>query len=261
MLYYKTSIQSLEIVMSFSFVSQHDADIGETLGKLIKFNNGFFKSLAQSKFFQRVARIEESRSFRDIACESRGVPTPDAEDYILAVTYSVRWADYGTKSVRLGEYFFVVDKYGVKSQYKVSLHGIEVGGGVIKEKTKKMWERDTTIPLPSMEEPIDTRVNEHVGEVGAKKFVVEGTVKKIHEHFGEAAYFTTYTAFIHVEDADGRLIILKSSKAVYDANDVLVVEGSKIKFQGTIIDHGEYKGRKQTTLNRCKVLEHTPPQE
>jgi len=48
-------------------------------------------------------------------------------------------------------------------------------------------------------------------------------------------------------DAEGNVFIWKSSKYIE------VDQGQKVKIKGTIKDHSEYAGAKQTILTRCKI--------
>jgi hypothetical protein len=228
-----------------------EKDFCDTYSKLIRFNGGFFKSIRQREYVKKTAAYRVDPQYYGSYCSSRGIQPLKEGQFCNTVTYFTRWADYGRKSIRHAEYFYIFDDFGIVEQYRISCYGIETGGGFNKEKTKRIWARDENALLPIFVEPVDTRVNEYVGSVGDKKFQVTGTVKQVKNHYGDIGFIQTMTEYVDIEDADGRLVVLKSSK--YTGLEV----GVKLTFQGTIIKQEEYKGRKQTTLNRCKILERS----
>lgn len=101
-----------------------------------------------------------------------------------------------------------------------------------------------------------TRASEYVGEIG-KRIEVELT------YIGSAMWDISYgyrinTTYLHkFHDAVGNLFIWKTTnpmeyieKGVYKYFD----EGAVIKIKGTVKEHKEYQGDKQTVLTRCKVV-------
>jgi hypothetical protein len=234
--------------MSFSYQNARDEEFAHSVLPLIRLNNGFFKSKAQADYFRNVCTsmisVEEIPEYM----KHRGITYTLAEgDFVDTVSYYNRWADYGTRSVRPGEYFFIFDDHGVKIQYKLSCYGVETGGGFKKEKTQIVWERSADAKIPEFVTLIDTRVNEYIGTVGDKKVEISGKIVKISFVAGESAFYRTMTQFITIEDSDGRTIVWKSSKSID------VAENQNISIIGNIVDHREYKGRKQTMMNRCKI--------
>lgn len=90
--------------------------------------------------------------------------------------------------------------------------------------------------------------SEYVGEVG-QKISLEVTLKRIftfETHFtymGETAYIYKFA------DANGNTITWKTAKFFE------IEEGWSGKISGTIKEHSEYRGDKQTVLTRCKITE------
>lgn len=80
----------------------------------------------------------------------------------------------------------------------------------------------------------------------------------------EASSFVGYkTVIMHIHnfvDADGNTFIWKTEGCLAKPVDSLEYEweypkaGTKMMVKGTIKDHNEYKGEKQTVLTRCKVV-------
>jgi hypothetical protein len=100
------------------------------------------------------------------------------------------------------------------------------------------------------------KTNEHVGSVGERLEFSEMT------HVGSRSFdgdwgVTYYHSF---EDAQGRLVVNKGTTGLRSLLSSLGVEldadGSvpvKVSFKATVTKQDEYKGRKQTTVNRLKI--------
>ena len=94
--------------------------------------------------------------------------------------------------------------------------------------------------------PKDISTSVYLGEIG-KKLTVNVTLKKSYEVYNNfaSAYYTTTTYIHSFEDDDGNVIIWKTAT---------FLEGDdKFTLTGTVKEHSEYKGVKQTVLTRCKV--------
>lgn len=91
--------------------------------------------------------------------------------------------------------------------------------------------------------------SEYMGNIGEKLSVV---VSYIHtasweNSFGGWLNHTSYTNLHTFKDKEGNIYVWKTDKYIEaDYGDILVLTG-------TIKDHNEYKGVKQTVLTRCKV--------
>ena len=103
--------------------------------------------------------------------------------------------------------------------------------------------------LPKVEKP----VSEYVGEVG-KRLEAEVTLVDV---FGfEVPSFTpwggTDTKMVYkFEDAGGNILVWFTTGYGLDAQQY--PQGSILKIRGTVKEHSEYKGSKQTVLQRVKV--------
>lgn len=88
--------------------------------------------------------------------------------------------------------------------------------------------------------------SEHVGSVGDKIDIIATLIK----HFTYETHFTYYGElnFIYkFSDESGNTIIWKTAKSIED--------GKTYRIKGTIKEHSEYEGDKQTVLTRCKITE------
>lgn len=84
--------------------------------------------------------------------------------------------------------------------------------------------------------------SEHVGVVGSR-ISVELTVEfmtSFENQFG-------VVNIICFKDADGNAFVWKTSAKAYN-------KGDNVRLMGTVKEHGEYRGVKQTVLTRCKEL-------
>ena len=97
---------------------------------------------------------------------------------------------------------------------------------------------------------------DYVGEVG-KKF------EMLLVYIGSANYETHFTYYGELQsihkfaDSQGNILIWKTSASlmkVVDGEYKPIEPGEQIKLKGTIKEHSEYKGRKQTVLTRCKIV-------
>jgi len=88
----------------------------------------------------------------------------------------------------------------------------------------------------------------HLGKIG-DRLKVEATVK------GMTAYESRYAAggegYVHIfEDGNGNILQWFTDKV---QGDLKISDGDKILLEGTVKKHGDYRGVKQTIINRCKV--------
>ena len=94
----------------------------------------------------------------------------------------------------------------------------------------------------------NTSTSEHIGNIGDK---VEIPVVYIHTaswETGYGGYWNSSITNLHTfKDENGNIIIWKTDKFI-EAD-----YGTKMTIKGTVKDHSEYKGIKQTALTRCKL--------
>jgi hypothetical protein len=104
----------------------------------------------------------------------------------------------------------------------------------------KKWEEEKTEREISWAKEAEKR--EHVGEVGDKQFEVKGTVSFVTSWDG--TYGTTYLTVIR--DADDNTIKYKGK--------FLAEKGDSVEMIATVKSHEEYKGEKQTIVNRPRKI-------
>jgi predicted secreted protein len=88
----------------------------------------------------------------------------------------------------------------------------------------------------------DTKNSQYLGKVGDKPTY---DLIVLRCHYFDGYYGRTYITIM--TDKDGNCVVVKSS--AFSAN-----EGEELKLKGTIKEHAEYKGVKQTIMQRVKVL-------
>ena len=101
----------------------------------------------------------------------------------------------------------------------------------------------------------DDVVSEYVGEVG-QKITVDVTIDKISSFDTHYSYYGGVSYIYRFKDEEGNIYIWKTSNSIdKESGDSLVPmgEGDKLTITGTVKEHKEYKGEKETILTRCKV--------
>lgn len=98
--------------------------------------------------------------------------------------------------------------------------------------------------IPTEEDP-----SQYVGQVGDRLDLVVTFKKRSTYDIPSYAGWGTDTVGINVfRDDAGNCFIWKSTSAFFN-----IAEGSKVRLRGTVKEHSDYKGTKQTILQRCKV--------
>lgn len=103
-------------------------------------------------------------------------------------------------------------------------------------------------PLQDAEEKKHEPVSEHVGEIGERLDFV-GTVDFVHTYNSNYRYAYNdhgERMVIKVKDDAGNLFVWFTGHRSLE-------KGEKIAIRGTVKDHSEYKGVKQTNLTRCTI--------
>lgn len=227
--------------MSFQFKTQEDADKYSSLNRLIKFNNGFFKSAKQSKLFNERMTTECSW-FSNLGIDI-------ADKKIIHVCAYVRWVDYGIKSFRDVDWIFLIDEFGIVSQYKIGFSA----GAPDPKKIQLLFSRDTSIPVPVFEEPQPQKtaesISEWFGNVGDRvTFDVEVVSVKKFESSTTYSYYDSGVRYITTTKNGNDLVKYWGHINTKDYDTVNV--GDKFKVKATIKSHDEYKGIKSTTISR-----------
>lgn len=91
-------------------------------------------------------------------------------------------------------------------------------------------------------------ISQFVGECGAKLSTRATYIGSPYYERKNFSGFGTETCYIHTfKDADGNKLIWKTNRGVQ------LEQGASVQLAGTIKEHSEYKGEKQTFLIRCKI--------
>ena len=98
--------------------------------------------------------------------------------------------------------------------------------------------------IPTEEDP-----SQYVGQVGERLDLVVTFKKRSTYEIPSYEGWGTDTVGINVfRDDAGNCFIWKSTSAFFN-----IAEGSQVRLRGTVKEHSDYKGTKQTILQRCKV--------
>ena len=98
--------------------------------------------------------------------------------------------------------------------------------------------------IPTEEDP-----SQYVGQVGERLDVIVTFKKRSTYEVPSYAGWGTDTVGINVfRDDAGNCFIWKSTSAFFN-----IAEGLKVRLRGTVKEHSDYKGTKQTILQRCRV--------
>lgn len=258
----------------FNFSNENDAEIARNFGGLVKSNNGLFKSAKQAAFLKRkygwdIAGPSDPKwggGFRDDVKKFFGIDLQPGQKAISADGY-VRWADYGSKSVRPVTWYYVVDDLGVVAKYKLGYKGSMRGGtSPDPAKTKLEWKRpdnvDTSALQGDMKNHSDEKAKQDAANaataaagshLGSEKDRVRGTTATIEGVWGpkEGAYGSYYINRLR-DDA---------GKALLYFGNALGQKGDKLSLSFTVKKHDKDSrtGEPVTIINRPKIFK-TPDQ-
>lgn len=153
-------------------------------------------------------------------------------------TYNSDLGWYFNKQTSYPSIMLHVDEYYRKDQYGVYRWN-EVNYGEVVDATKaKIKEANNS------EKNI---TSQHFGNVGDKLDITAKYTRSSswETHFG----YRTQTQYCHTfTDGEGHIFIWKTTSPIYDI-DI----DTEVELKGTIKAHDEYKGIKQTSLQRCKI--------
>lgn len=114
----------------------------------------------------------------------------------------------------------------------------------VEERRKAEEERKAKEEALRKQIEAEKKISQFIGEAGQK---LEIKAKYIGSPFFESVYGRTY---IHqFKDENGNKIVWKSGTKP----EVLSEENQMVILKGTVKEHSEYKGEKQTTMTRCKI--------
>lgn len=95
----------------------------------------------------------------------------------------------------------------------------------------------------------EREISKHVGKIG-ERMIIKATYQRSGS-WEQKAYvgYGTVTMYVHIfKDADGNVFTWKSQ------NGISMEYGEPVNLTGTVKEHVEYKGERQTVLTRCKVI-------
>ncbi len=227
-----------------------EKDLIQTLDATIKFNGGVFKSLKQSSFIRKM--LEQSFG-ADFGVQHAGIDPASITGKTVCLEYHVRFADYGTRSIRRVGYVYEYDQFGVIRKWKLRFVYPNNGTSshVAAEKTELVFTRGQveTAHLVEAEKSAAAESN-YVAAVG-QVFFGEVTVRFTKVCYANIGYGrTTSSNMVVMHDKDGNELTWFGSND--DAFDLK--QGDKVTIKGKVKAHKEYNGKKQTVLTRCNVL-------
>lgn len=237
--------------MSFQFASTTDQETFMSLKGLSTKNNGFFKSVKQAQFlFKQYSEKFNSLHTHAQVRENFGVIVSDEQITVEASAYTT-WANYGVRSIVPVLYVFVLDKMGVVAAYKVGGNGnLRDGWSPDPTKCKLTWVRsdDAVCPwtFPTEEEVSAQKAAEPVSQwLGYPGDKVESVLTLVRSR--DMGYSRFGDVFLSVfKDASGNIVNVW--------RNMNLEQGETVKVKGTIKSTDDYKGTKQTTLIRVKVI-------
>lgn len=105
--------------------------------------------------------------------------------------------------------------------------------------------------LISSKTPTEKNPSQYVGNVGDRlDLIVTFMRRHIYEKPSFRGYGVDHIAINLFRDDNGNCFVWKSASAYFN-----VAEGTKVKLKGTVKEHSDYNGTKQTILQRCKIEE------
>lgn len=111
------------------------------------------------------------------------------------------------------------------------------------------------------QQKVNSETTSWVGEVGQKITVEIDSYRMLFSSSTQVAYNTySYSFTYEIIDKEGHIFIWKASHRIdmlRDEDGDYTMEHIKpTKIKGTIKEHTEFRGKKQTVLTRCKVIEY-----
>ena len=197
---------------------------------------------------KRTKQVEEFNNNRLAIAEKYGF-NPEGKIYVvLGNTYEIReeLKEAGAK-YRGGINWYFLEKQDKYSTIELSY---EECLNIYPEYGTMSWKDLTEVQavlnskIPTEEDP-----SQYVGQVGDRLDLVVIFKKRSTYDIPSYAGWGTDTVGINVfRDDAGNCFIWKSTSAFFN-----IAEGSKVRLRGTVKEHSDYKGTKQTILQRCKV--------
>lgn len=166
------------------------------------------------------------------------IPTPEHYKYVDDIILWVESLKNSTSEyeINLHNYFKIYKESGVPAS-KLSWVGSAIGAYYRNNKIEQ--ERKTTS---------DNSASNHIGNVG-ERLTFKGRVKSIRFIHQNIQYFNIATSYLFTfEDMDGNIFTNFTTTKIEN-----IAEGDICEIKGTVKKHSDYKGVKQTNLNRIKI--------
>lgn len=234
----------------------YNEEAARSMFSLVKSNHGFYRSTKQRDFMLTSKRgdIAVATWNDEPLTEERleffksnfGIADVNLTDRIITIDGYIRFADYGSKSVRRVSHMFILDEFGCRGQFKLKFkYDDRQGSSWCDPKgTTVVFARNLEIPLPVFVEEVKPEVipGEFIGEVKQR---IEFTGEIVYAAaVGENAWGTTYMTKVKVGN---------NNVTYWGLLDHIDYRGP-IKFKATIKAHEEFRGEKQTVVNRPAKL-------
>jgi len=231
-------------------------DLMKTVANLTKNNNGVFKSFAQANFLQSALAHDAYSSFEPKHANIEIDPEDGTKTACLSKV--LQFADYGNRSIRFHTILVEYDRTGIIRVYRIRhKHSSDGRSSCINpSRTEIEWERygngDIEHLVVQAREDADRRYAEaqaaaastYVGEVKGK-VSLQGTVE-FTKVVGHGGYHYNPPLMIVINCDGNRVVWFASSYPD-------VSKGNKVNIRGTVKEHSEFRGQKQTVLTRCKL--------
>ena len=165
---------------------------------------------------------------------------PNGKMYVVANSY-----DCNTEELKAAGAKCVFDWYFTEPQD--SFQTVEVTPAEVTFVTRqgiRMFINDTWSVIHAKVEALKP-VSQYVGSVGERL-----TLKATYTH---RAFYESYFGMTYIHNFvtdEGELLVWKTS-----IGNIGFADGERVEITATVKEHSEYKGKKQTTLTRCKIAQ------
>lgn len=209
------------------------------------------KARREKALEKRVAKMaEEAAEKNKQFFEYNGFNSDGYMFIVLGNTYEIR-EQLKAAGARYNKHFkcwtfdHEVEEYKTLKVHAKDCYETNAGGGYMWQ-----WPDISTVMglIYEANNPKTESHSEYVGTVG-DKLEVDCTLTKLSWYDTEFNY-RKVTVWIYIfTDDSGNVYVWKSQAYIDDA----IKAGDRVRLKGTVKDHSEYDGAKQTILTRCKV--------
>jgi hypothetical protein len=192
-------------------------------------HGGVWKSHAQRQFWFKCDNLR----FMPEHAQHAAVGAREG-DLVVQFHGTMRWADYGARSIIPVLIYVVLDQVGVRRVVHVGGHGNARDGWQpdFNTKIKVKFERPEGVEGLPVPEPLPVVLSRPVGAVG-DKLDVSATVIYFKASSFSVSYNVSTSSYFHIlKDADGNIYKYKGSS-------VLGEQGDSVSFKATVKAHEE----------------------